>query len=416
MANLKRKTNVIGLRIQYFKYVICAVLISAIMLLLPLVKDEAKGFSILWLVGTHTIYKTLVAELVLLVILSVVFLIKPGKLTAYCEIAVAAAYSVNHVIVLLGTKRILAETTEYTGSFMVKDFSFAFWISFVSSVLILYMAMKTAKVHTGYILLVIMSVIWLFPVLWIVLTALREESGYYVGYFIPKGFTLNNFKNLFSDTSLIHFGKWWLNTLFVAACNCLTTTIIVLMTAYALSKTRFSGRMTFMKIMLIIGMFPGFMSMIAVYNILKGIGINQTLWALIIVNAAGAAMGYYIVKGFFDTIPKSLDEAALLDGATKWQIFTRITIPLSKSVIIYTVLMSFMGPWGDYIFPSMMLGDNQSQYTVALGLKWLTDFRRIDAYYTQFAAGALLVSLPIVIVFILLQRFYVEGMAGAVKG
>lgn len=127
-------------------------------------------------------------------------------------------------------------------------------------------------------------------------------------------------------------------------------------------------------------------------------------------------MGYYICKGFFDTIPRSLDEAAIVDGATRWQIFTRITIPLSKPIIIYTVLTSFMGPWGDYIFPSMLLGDKKELYTVAVGLKWLTDFQRIDSYYTQFAAMAVVVSIPIVILFMSLQKFYVEGLSGAVKG
>ena len=171
-----------------------------------------------------------------------------------------------------------------------------------------------------------------------------------------------------------------------------------------------------MKAMMVIGMFPGFMSMIAVYNILKSFGINQSLGALIIVNVASAAMGYYICKGTMDTIPKALDEAATIDGATKFQLFYKIIIPMSKPIIIYQLMVSFLGPWGDYIFPSLLLGDKQESYTVALGLKWMTDFRRIEAYYTQFAAGSVLVSVPIVILFISLQRYYVEGMSGAVKG
>ena len=171
-----------------------------------------------------------------------------------------------------------------------------------------------------------------------------------------------------------------------------------------------------MKILLVIGMFPGFMSMLAVYNILKGLGLNQSLMALVIVGAAGAAMGYHVCKGFLDTIPRALDEAAIIDGASRWRIFTRIAIPLSKPIAIYTLLTNFLGAWSDYIFPSMLFGDQQSNYTVAIGLYWMTDFRRIDSYYTQFAAGALVVALPIMILFICLQRFYVEGLSGAVKG
>ena len=202
----------------------------------------------------------------------------------------------------------------------------------------------------------------------------------------------------------------------VAVCGCVLNTLIVLGTAFVLSRTRFSGRKPFMNILMIIGMFPGFMSMVALYNILKGLGMNQSIGALIVVGAAGAAMGYHITKGFFDTIPKAIDEAAIIDGASRLQIFTRITIPLSKSIIVYQVLGTFLGAWSDYIFPRLLFGDRQSSYTVAVGLFWMTDFRRIDSYYTQFAAGAVVIAVPIVILFIWLQRFYVEGLSGSVKG
>lgn len=412
------KKGTTGMSIGYRKYAIAASLLLAVGLLLPMAHIADKDYNIFSLIGIPgaVIYMIMFIATVGVLLLDVWLIVKPSKFAAMVTSGVAAIPTIMLSISLFASKMIFDKSGVFESKFMVSDFSIGYWIALVASYVTLFCAMKTAKIHPGYIVLVILSIIWLFPILWIVLTALREESGYYVGYFFPKGLTLNNFIELFSDTSLIHFGKWWMNTLIVASCNCVFSTMIVLMTAYVLSRTRFKNRLTLMKGMLIIGMFPGFMSMVAVYNILKGLGIAQTLGALILVNAAGAAMGYYIVKGFFDTIPKSLDEAALLDGATKWQVFTRVTIPMSKSVIIYTVLTSFMGPWGDYIFPSMMLGDNQAQYTVALGLNWLTDFRRIDKYYTQFAAGALLVSLPIVILFIALQRFYVEGMSGAVKG
>ena len=264
--------------------------------------------------------------------------------------------------------------------------------------------------------LVILSVIWLFPILWIVLTSLREETGICVGYFIPKNFTFQNYVNLFTNEDVLPFFQWWCNTIIVAVCGCLINTAIVLGVAFILSRTRFSGRKTFMNILMIIGMFPGFMSMLAVYNILKGLGLNQSIFALVIVGAASAAMGYHVCKGFFDTMPKALDEAATIDGATKWQIFTKIIVPLSKPIAIYTLLTNFLGAWSDYIFPSMLFGDKQQNYTVAIGLKWMTDFRRIDTYYTQFAAGAVVVAVPIVILFICLQKYYVEGLSGSVKG
>ena len=275
--------------------------------------------------------------------------------------------------------------------------------------------MKLAEVNVGYIVLTILGVMWMFPILWIVLTALRAEQGYYVGYFFPKHLTLKNFYDLFHN-SAVPFGKWWVNTMIVAICGCVLNTLIVLGTAFVLSRTRFSGRKPFMNILMIIGMFPGFMSMVALYNILKGLGLNQSIGALIVVGAAGAAMGYHITKGYFDTIPKAIDEAAIIDGASRFQIFTKITIPLSKSIIVYQVLGTFLGAWSDYIFPRLLFGDRQSSYTVAVGLFWMTDFRRIDSYYTQFAAGAVVIALPIVILFIWLQRFYVEGLSGSVKG
>ena len=172
-----------------------------------------------------------------------------------------------------------------------------------------------------------------------------------------------------------------------------------------------------MNVALILGMFPGFMSMIAVYYILKGLGITQSLVALIMVYSGGAGLSFFIAKGFFDTLPKSLDEAAYLDGATKFQIFRKITLPMSKPIVVYTVLTSFMAPWMDFIFSSVIMGDNYNNYTVALGLFKMLEREFINDYYTQFAAGCVLVSIPIAALFISMQKYYVEGVSGgAVKG
>jgi arabinogalactan oligomer/maltooligosaccharide transport system permease protein len=310
----------------------------------------------------------------------------------------------------------ILEAAHLQTSFMNKYLGIGFWIGLIAAYAGLVFIMKTTQTNTGYIVLTILGTIWMFPILWIILTALRAEQGYYVGYFFPHKLTFQNFINLFSNESVLPFGRWWVNTMIVAICSCIINTLIVLMTSFILSRTRFGGRKKFMNILMIIGMFPGFTSLIAVYNILKGLGLNQSLMALIIVGAAGAAMGYHVSKGFFDTIPKAIDEAAIIDGASKFQIFTHVTLPLSKSIIVYTVLGNFLGAWSDYIFPSMLFGDKQSSYTVAVGLYWLTDFRRIDTYYTQFAAGAVVVAVPIVILFVWLQRLYVEGLSGSVKG
>jgi arabinogalactan oligomer/maltooligosaccharide transport system permease protein len=179
-------------------------------------------------------------------------------------------------------------------------------------------------------------------------------------------------------------------------------------------------RKKLMNISLILGMFPGFMSMIAVYYILKGFGLLEAgplkLLALIMVYSGGAGLGFYIAKGFFDTIPKTVDEAAYIDGATKWDVFWKITIPLSKPIIVYTLLTSFMGPWIDYIFAKVILGQDRAYYTVGIGLWTMLEKEFIEYYYTQFFAGCVIISIPIAILFLKTQKFYVEGLSGAVKG
>lgn len=269
----------------------------------------------------------------------------------------------------------------------------------------------------SYIALIVLSIIWLLPVFWVIITSFREESGAYTAYFMPKGYTLNNYIRLFTETDQFYFAKWFGNTLFVAVISCAISTVFVLSVSYVMSRMRFGARKPLMNVSMILGMFPGFMSMIAVYYILKGIGITQSLIALILVYSGGSGLGFFIAKGFFDTLPKGLDEAAFLDGATKFQIFRKITLPLSKPIVVYTVLTSFMGPWMDFIFASVIMGDKYDNYTVALGLFKMLEREFINDYYTRFAAGCVLVSIPIAAVFISLQKYYVEGVAGgAVKG
>jgi len=278
-----------------------------------------------------------------------------------------------------------------------------------------YRTKKVTKNVLAHVLLAVLAFIWLVPILWIVMTSFSGDKAF-SSNFIPSKFTVNNFKTLFTDTAQFYFLRWFMNTLIVAVCSCILSTFYVLSVSYAISRLRFKMRKPYMNIALILGMFPGFMSMIAVYYILKGLNLTQSLLALILVYSGGAGLGFYIAKGFFDTIPRSIDEAAWLDGATKWNVFTRITIPLSKPIIIYTILTSFMAPWGDYIFVSVIMGDKYNNYTVALGLYKMLEREFITTWYNRFAAGAVLVSIPIALLFIFMQKYYVEGISGAVKG
>ena len=276
---------------------------------------------------------------------------------------------------------------------------------------------KKIKNAASYIALAVLSFIWLLPILWVIMTSFREESGSYTSYFFPKGYTINNYVRLLTETQQFNFPRWFTNTLFVAVCSCIISTFFVLSVSYVMSRMRFKMRKPLMNISMILGMFPGFMSMIAVYYILKGIGITQSLLALIMVYSGGAGLGFTIAKGFFDTLPKALDEAAYLDGATRLQTFFKITLPLSKPIVVYTVLTSFMSPWMDFVFASVIMGDNYNNYTVALGLFKMLEREFINAYYTQFAAGCVLISIPIAALFISMQKYYVEGISGgAVKG
>lgn len=210
-----------------------------------------------------------------------------------------------------------------------------------------------------------------------------------------------------------------MNTFVIAIFTCIISTIFVLSVSYCMSRMRFKMRRPFMNIAMILGLFPGFMSMVAVYYILKALNMSEGSMipiALIVVFSAGTGLGFYVAKGFFDTIPKSLDEAAIIDGATRWKIFTNVTIPLSKPIIVYTILTSFMSPWIDFLFAKVICRADAKYYTVSIGLWKMLEKEYIDNWYTSFAAGAVLVSIPIAILFLMTQKFYVEGMSGAVKG
>ena len=211
----------------------------------------------------------------------------------------------------------------------------------------------------------------------------------------------------------------FMNTLFIAICSCILSAFYVLAVSYCLSRLKFKMRKPYMNMAMILTLFPGIMSMVAIYYILKALGLSEGSMirvALVMVYSGGAGLGFYIAKGFFDTIPKSLDEAALLDGANKWQIFTKITIPLSRPIIIYTVMTAFIGPWVDFIFAKVICRANARYFTVAIGLWNMLQKEYIHQWYTCFAAGAVCVSIPIAILFVYMQQFYVEGMSGAVKG
>jgi arabinogalactan oligomer/maltooligosaccharide transport system permease protein len=283
-------------------------------------------------------------------------------------------------------------------------------------------ASEAVSLTVAHAVLIILALMWLYPMLWIALSAFRVEYndqgdliGIVVSHYFPKGVGFENFKRLFSVTS---FGRWVRNTFTVAVFSTTLSTLLTLSTSYVMSKMRFRMRKPVMNIALILGLFPGFMSIIAVYYILKALGLTQSLAALVLVYSAGAGMTFYVGKGFFDTIPDSLIEAAKIDGAIQARIFFSIILPLSRPIIIYTALMAFMVPWMDFILARVILGEqNVHLHTTAVGLYYMLYGQRVDSnIFTLFSAGCLLIAVPIVALFISMQKFYVEGItAGSVK-
>lgn len=287
------------------------------------------------------------------------------------------------------------------------------------------MSKKKFKNVGSYTLLVIISIIWLIPFVCIVLQSFRSfdpavepgQNGGMVAYLLPKTFSLDSYEWLFSGES--QFFRWYLNTFIIALFVSIGQTCMVLMVSYTLSRIRFRGRTVWMRICLILGMFPGFLTMICLYFLLKQIGLTQAgaIPGLILIGVASSGMGYYVCKGFMDTIPKTLDEAARIDGASRARIFFTQIIPLCKSMIIYTALTAFMAPWCDYIFASYVAFGYSDSYNVAVALYRWVKTNDYQGYFTRFCAGGVLIAVPITILFMCLQKYYVEGVTGgAVKG
>ena len=280
-----------------------------------------------------------------------------------------------------------------------------------------------AKRITGdvitYIFLTVMCIIWLLPFFWIIMQSFRDGIGQFISTFLPEKYTLNNYKALFTDFSVINFPRMFLNTFFIACCSCVISTFFVLAVSYCLSRVKWKMRKPYMNTAMVITLFPGFMSMIAVYFILKALGMTEgdkIYLSLIICYSSGAGVNFHVMKGYMDTIPKALDEAAMIDGCTRWQIFTKITLPLCKPMIVYQVITSFMGPWMDFIFAKVIAGAKSQYWTVSIGLFNMLEKEYVEVWFVRFCAGAVLISIPISILYLLTQKMYQEAMGGAVKG
>lgn len=268
--------------------------------------------------------------------------------------------------------------------------------------------MDTVVTH---MVLIAVCVFFFFPVLWLIMASFSKSGSIYdLDGFFPKSFSFVGYQKLFTDTTMYDYPNWLKNTLFVSVFSSMIGTILVILTAYTISRFEFRRKKALMKSSLILSMFPSFMGMTAVYLLMVNFNLINQLWSLIFIYAAGAPMGYLVQKGYFDTISNSIYEAARIDGATNIRIFRTITLPLSKPIIVYTALTQFAWPWSDFILPNLLL-KNKDLWTVAVGLMHLD-----ETQFTRFAAGSIFIAVPIVVLYFALSNFLVAGVsAGAVK-
>lgn len=277
---------------------------------------------------------------------------------------------------------------------------------------------RVSSIVLHNLLIGVLAFIWLIPIVWLVCTSFSAYSGMNTSTFFPEEWSAVNYAKLFHPDTVAQFPQWFMNTFIIACFTCVISTMFVLMVAYAMSVMRFPMRKPLMNLAVILNLFPGMLAMIAVYFTLKSFNLTNSYAGLIMVYSGSAGMGYLIAKGFFDTVPRALCEAARIDGCTEARIFWNIILPMSRPIIVYTVISSFLVPWMDFVYAKMILNAGISaNYTVAIGLYKMLDKSLINSYFTQFCAGGVLVSIPISILFIIMQKFYVEGITGgAVKG
>jgi arabinogalactan oligomer/maltooligosaccharide transport system permease protein len=262
-----------------------------------------------------------------------------------------------------------------------------------------------------YAVVILVSLVFAFPSIWLILSAFNAEGSLLTleGFF-PKKYSLDTFIKLFTSKVEYDYTRWFLNTLFVSGVSCAISTILVISTAYTISRYNFKSRKLLMRGVLILNIFPNFMNMTALFVLMTQFNLINNLWGLILLYSSGATMGFLVQKGFFDTIPTAIYEAAKIDGASDLRVFRSVTLPLSLPMVVYTALTAFVWPWSDFMLPKLLLPD-KAQWTVAIGLNSLD-----ESQFSIFAAGSVFVAVPIVILYVALSKYLIQGgSAGAVK-
>lgn len=275
------------------------------------------------------------------------------------------------------------------------------------------MGKKTAHFINNFVVwffLIGTSIFVLYPLVYVVSAAFSDQQNIAALSIIPfgDGITLSNFEYLFKKTDYL---IWFKNTLIVSVATTLITIFVCALSAYVFSRFNFRLKKGMMMALLILQIFPSFVGMVAIYVILLRINGLNTLWGLVLVYVAGnIPYNTWLVKSYMDTLPKSLDEAARIDGASHFKIFYKVVLPISKPIIVFLGITSFTAPWMDFIFPKMVLRSSKVQ-TVALGLfSFVSDKKNL---FSTFAAGSLLIAIPFVIFFVITQKMLITSLGGA---
>lgn len=263
-----------------------------------------------------------------------------------------------------------------------------------------------------YLFLMLNALLVLGPVIWTVMASFKPGNNLFSSSFTDIAFTLDHYRALFADTPYL---DWYKNTFMLATANMLISLVVVTTTAYVFSRYRFKGKRNVLMSILVLQMFPAFLSMTAIYILLSKMHLIDTYTGMLFVYVTGSLpFMTWLVKGYFDAIPTSLDEAAKIDGAGHMTIFIEIILPLAKPILVFVALVSFTGPWMDFILPTLILR-SEEKMTLAIGIfSWISSNSAEN--YTLFAAGSLLVAIPITLLFVATQKHITTGLvSGAVK-
>lgn len=259
-----------------------------------------------------------------------------------------------------------------------------------------------------YLVFAFMAVIIIYPLLWTVGMSLNEGRSLFSSTMIPENWSLTHYRWLFTDERS-NYLLWYRNSMIVSSMSVLLSVTITTFTAYAFSRYEFVGRKSGLYTFLILQMFPVLMAMVAIYILLNLVGLLDSLTGLVLVYVGGQIpFNAWLVKGYLDTIPRGLDEAARIDGAGHFTVFFRIILPLAKPILAVVALFNFMQPLFDFILPSIILRSPRN-YTLALGLyNFIND--QFSNNFTRFAAGSILIAVPVAVIYVFLQRFLISGL------